>query len=65
MKITIADLKAHVVAFIHKEAAGLDGEVHRLVARFAEFVEGKQAVADAKALLEAEGFTVIPPPSAA
>jgi hypothetical protein len=63
MRVTIADLKTHVAAFIAKEAADLDGEVHHLVARFDEFVEGKQAIADATAYLVAQGFTVTGPPT--
>lgn len=65
MHVSIADLKSHVVSFIQNERLALDAAEHRLVARFATFVEGKQSEHDAVAYLEAKGYTVNAPTTAA
>ncbi len=65
MHISLSDLKLHVLAFVRRESAALSGEIHSAVARFADFVEGQQAVADAVELLEKNGYTINSPPSVA
>lgn len=63
MKVSISDLKSHVLAFVQHVGHAIDGAEHRAVANFAQFVEGKQAEADAQAYLEKLGYTVTPPAS--
>jgi hypothetical protein len=59
--VTIENLKAHVVAFIQAEGIELEGGAHKCLAKFAAFVEGKQAEQDAIDLLTARGYTINPP----
>lgn len=59
--LTIASLKSHVETFVSKELAAADVSFHTTVRRFAEFVEGKEAEADAINLLTEHGYTVSPP----
>lgn len=62
--ISIASLKTHVESYVAEVAAEVDGPLHTMLKKFAEFVEGKEAVADATALLVSKGYTVTPPPQA-
>ncbi len=66
--LTIANLKAHAESFIATRLSQVEGEIsstaHALVRRFAEFVEGQEAEADAIKLLTDHGYTVSPPPTA-
>lgn len=64
MKVSISDLKAHVEAWVVRTGNALEGDVHQRMKQFAEFVEGKQAEADATSYLEAKGYTVTPPAQA-
>jgi len=59
LTVAIADLKAHVDNYIAAKGMEVDGIVHKELAKFAAFVEGKQAVADAISLLKANGYEVI------
>ncbi len=61
MKVSIADLKSHVLAFVQHVGHTIDGAEHRAVANFAQFVEGKQAEVDAAEYLQKLGYTVTPP----
>lgn len=65
MQIPLESLKAHVETFIAREAAGLSADVHAVVRHFAEYIEGKQVLADAVSLLTAAGYSVGPPAPAA
>jgi hypothetical protein len=59
--VTIENLKAHVLAFIQAEGIELEGGAHKCIAKFAAFVEGKQAEQDAIDLLTARGYTINQP----
>lgn len=63
LSVLVADLKAHVTNYIQITGKEVDGLIHKELAKFAEFVEGKQAEADALALLQARGYTCTPPPT--
>ena len=58
LSVTIENLKAHVLAFIQAEGIELEGGAHKCIAKFAAFVEGKQAEQDAIDLLVSKGYTV-------
>ena len=59
--VKIEDLKAHVAAFVHQQGIEVDGGAHKVIAKFAEFVEGKQAEQDAIDLLTSHGYTINQP----
>ena len=60
--LSIASLRAAVGAEFKAVTAETEAEVHR----FINWVEGKaQRIADAEALLKAEGFTVVEPAAVA
>ena len=63
MSLSISELKQHAEAFVASEINNLSIDYHAIVHRFTDYVEGKRAkaLADARALLEGEGFTVVPP----
>ena len=61
LSVSIENLKAHVLAFIQAEGIELEGGAHKCLAKFAAFVEGKQAEQDAIDLLTAHGYTIIQP----
>ena len=63
LKVLVDDLKGHVDAFVAHEGQEIEGVFHRALRKFAEWVEGKQAEADAKALLLSKGYTVQDPPT--
>ena len=58
LSVSIENLKAHVLAFIQAEGIELEGGAHKCLAKFAAFVEGKQAEQDAIDLLTARGYTI-------
>lgn len=64
MRISISDLKQHAETFVHNLGVGAEHEMAKAIAAFTQFVEGKQAEADAVALLQAHGYTVTAPPTA-
>lgn len=59
--MTLENLKSYVEAHVVALGVAVDSDVHQILNRFIEFVDKKQAVADAVALLTAEGYTVTPP----
>lgn len=61
LSVSIENLKAHVLAFIQAEGIELEGGAHKCLAKFAAFVEGKQAEQDAIDLLVAKGYTINKP----
>ena len=61
LSVSIENLKAHVLAFIQAEGIELEGGAHKCLAKFAAFVEGKQAEQDAIDLLTAHGYTINQP----
>ncbi len=61
LSVSIENLKAHVLAFIQAEGIELEGGAHKCLAKFAAFVEGKQAEQDAIDLLTARGYTINKP----
>lgn len=63
MLITIQTLKDHIEGFLSHTAQAVGSEWHKAAKTFAEYVEGKQAEADAIALLQSHGYTVTPPPT--
>ena len=61
LSVSIENLKAHVLAFIQAEGIELEGGAHKCLAKFAAFVEGKQAEQDAIDLLTKLGYTINQP----
>ena len=61
LSVSIENLKAHVLAFIQAEGIELEGGAHKCLAKFAAFVEGKQAEQDAIDLLTSHGYTINQP----
>ena len=61
LSVTIENLKTHVLAFIQAEGIELEGGAHKCIAKFAAFVEGKQAEQDAIDLLVSKGYTINQP----
>ena len=59
--MSLEDLKSYVEAHVVALGVAVDSDVHQILNRFVEFVDKKQTVADAVALLTAEGYTVAPP----
>jgi len=59
--MTLSDLKDYVESHVAALGVAVDSDVHQILTRFVEFVDKKQTVADAVALLTAEGYTVAPP----
>lgn len=64
MKISIADVKAHLESFVRQQGLIIEGMEHNTLMRFATFIEGKQAEADAQAYLISKGYTITPPAAA-
>lgn len=63
MTFTISDIKTHAEEFFGKLGVGAEHEWAKAVGAFSQFLEGKQAVADAvkQALLQSKGYSVTPP----
>lgn len=61
MKINIADIKAHVLAFLQREQLAVEAAEHKMVQRFVQYVESKQTEVDAASYLRSLGYTVTSP----
>lgn len=60
--VSFASLKSHVIAFVQKEASGLDASYHALVHRFVTWAETEEtAIREAVAKLLQHGYTVTAP----
>lgn len=57
-------IKQHAEDFIHTLGDDVDKGFHAVIRSFAIFVEGKQAEADAVALLQLRGYSVLAPSGA-
>ena len=59
------NIKQHAEDFIRTRGIDLTQDFHGVLRSFATFVEGKQAEADAVALLQSRGYSVLAPSASA
>ena len=62
--MVITELKSHIEAWASSLALTAETEWHKAAQSLTAFIEGKQAEADAVALLQSKGYSVTPPMAA-